>query len=297
MVSLFPKFLHANCRHIFIYLCLALYICMTVLYLRYIWLYSILVKLSGDVEENPGPKPKPCQSFSICHWNVNSVSAHNFSKVSLLRAYVSIHKFDVICMSETFLNPDAASDDDNLKTERYNIVRPDHPSNSKRAGVCIYYNHSLALKILDIKYLQVCIVFQVLIADKPCNFISSYRSSSQPTDIFDEFTDNIELPLDEVANHNLFLVVVLGDFNVKSENWYKQDKTSYKGAKIDTLTTQLGLQQIVKGPAHLLAESFSCIDLIFKSHQTLVMEPGAHSSLHLNCHHLIIEILRGLTKM
>ena len=108
VVSLFPKFFHANCKHIFIYLRLALYIFMTVLYLRYIWLYSILVKLSGDVEENPGPKPKPCQSFSTCHWNVNSVSSHNFSKVSLLRAYISIYKFDVICIFETFLNSDTA---------------------------------------------------------------------------------------------------------------------------------------------------------------------------------------------
>ena len=73
IVSLFPKFFHATCKHIFIYLRLALYIFMTVLYLRYIWLYSILVKLSGDVEENPGPKPKSCQSFWIYHWKVNSV--------------------------------------------------------------------------------------------------------------------------------------------------------------------------------------------------------------------------------
>ena len=113
---------------------------MTVLYLRYIWLYSILVKLSGDVEENPGPKPKPCQSFSICHWNVNSVSAHNFSKVSLLRAYIPVHKFDVICISETFPNSDTGFDDDNLKIEGYNIVRSDDPCTSKQGGVCIYYN-------------------------------------------------------------------------------------------------------------------------------------------------------------
>ena len=157
IVSLIPKFFYTNCKHIFDYLRLALYIFITVLYLRYIWLYSILVKLSGDVEGNLGPKPKPCQSFSICHWNVNSVSAHNFSKVSLLRAYISIHKFDVICISETFLNSDTAFDDDNLKIEGYNIVRSDHPSNSRRGGVCMYYNHSLALKILDIKYLQECV--------------------------------------------------------------------------------------------------------------------------------------------
>ena len=65
--SLFPDFFHANCKHIFIYLRLAFYIFMTVLYISCIWLYSSLVKLSGDVGENPGPEPKPCQSFSICH--------------------------------------------------------------------------------------------------------------------------------------------------------------------------------------------------------------------------------------
>ena len=101
----------------------------------------------------------------MCHWNVNIVSAHNFSKVSLLRAYISIHKFDVICISETFPNSDTAFADDNLKNEGY-IVRSDHPSDYRRGGVCIYYNQSLALKILDIKYLQECIVFQVLITNK-----------------------------------------------------------------------------------------------------------------------------------
>ena len=94
-----------------------------------------------------------------------------------------------------------------------------------------------------------------------------YQSPSQPTDIFDQFADNLELALDEVANHNPFLIVVLGDFNVKSENWYKHDKASYEGAKIDALTTQFRLQQIIKKPTHILAESSSCIDLILASHQ------------------------------
>ena len=71
------------------------------------------------------------------------------------------------------------------------------------------------MKILDIKYLKECIVFLVLIANKLCNFITFYRSPSQPNDIFDQFADNLELSLDEVANHNPFFIVVLADFNVK----------------------------------------------------------------------------------
>ena len=163
-------------------------------------------------------------------------------------------------------------------------MRSDHLSNYRRGGVCIYYNQPLALKILDIKYLQECIVFQVLIASKLWNF---NRSPSQPTDILDQFADNIELTLYEVANHNQFLIAVLGDFNVISENWYKHDKTSYEGVKIDTLNTQFGLQQIIKEPTHILAEPSCCIHLIFTSHQNLVMESEVHSSLHPNFHHQI----------
>ena len=74
---------------------------MTVLYIRHICLFSILVKLSGDAEDNLGSKPKSCQNFSICHWNINIVSAHHFSKVFLLRVYISIYKFDVISISKT----------------------------------------------------------------------------------------------------------------------------------------------------------------------------------------------------
>ena len=33
------------------------------------------VKLSGDIEENSGPKHNSNQSFSICHWDLNNISA------------------------------------------------------------------------------------------------------------------------------------------------------------------------------------------------------------------------------
>ena len=99
-------------------------------------------------------------------------------------------------MSETFVNSDTAFDDGTLKIEGYNIARSDHPSNSEWGGVCVYYNQSLGLKILNIKYLQECVVFQVLITNKLCNLISLYR---------------------------LYIYI------------YKHDKTSYEGAKIDAI--------------------------------------------------------------
>ena len=53
------------------------------------FMFSILIILiiCGDTEHNSGPKKnKSCNNFSLCHWNLNSIAAHGFSKLSLLEA-------------------------------------------------------------------------------------------------------------------------------------------------------------------------------------------------------------------
>ena len=121
-----------------------------------------------------------------------------------------------------------------------------------------------------------------------CNFLCLYRSPSQTRDTFETFADNLELTLDTLTNNNPFLIVAIGDFNAKTTNWYKNDTTSYEGLKIDAITSQFGLQQLINEPTHLTGNSSSCIDSIFTSQPNLVMESGVHSSLHPNCHHQIV---------
>ena len=75
------RFLHRSLFH-------SLYFISVVSYIHHGWLYSLAIKRSGDIEENPGPKPNSCDCLSICHWNLNSISAHNFIKLSLLRDYI-----------------------------------------------------------------------------------------------------------------------------------------------------------------------------------------------------------------
>ena len=96
---------------------------MIFLYANHSWFLKIAVKLSGGVEQNPGPKHRSSQSFSICHWNWNSISVHNYIKLSLLRAYLSIHEFAVICTSETYLNSDTSAVDENLEIAGYTLIR------------------------------------------------------------------------------------------------------------------------------------------------------------------------------
>ena len=93
-------------------------------------------------------------------------------KLLLLTAYLSTHKFHVICISETYLNSDTSTVDENLEIAGYTLNRAEHPSNTKRGGVCIYYKYSLAFKFLDIFYLEDCINFEISFRGKLCNFIS-----------------------------------------------------------------------------------------------------------------------------
>ena len=101
-------------------------------------MYFVTIKLSGDIKENPGPQPKSRGSLSICHWNLNSIPAHNYMKLSLLRAHIS----------------SISSNDSNLEVPGHTLVRADNPNNTKRGGVCIYYLNSLPLKVLDIQFLK-----------------------------------------------------------------------------------------------------------------------------------------------
>ena len=96
-----------------------------------------IIRLSGDIEENPGIKRSSDQSFPICHWNLNSITARHYLKISLLRAYISLHNFDVVCISEKYLDSTAALDNENLEIAGYNLLRADHASKSKRGGVCV----------------------------------------------------------------------------------------------------------------------------------------------------------------
>lgn len=226
----------------------------------------------GDIEINPGPKPNSKQSFSICHWNLNGITAHNYAKVFLLKAYVTIHKFDVVCISETYLDPSTPSNDDNLEITGYTLVRSDHPSKTKGGRVCIYYKNYLPLKIVNINYLNECIRFEIKIGNKLCSFIILYRSPSQSQDEFETFLDNLELNLESSLQTNPFVVTVLGDFNAKLNNWFQHDHSTPEGISIDNIVTQYGLHQVINEPTHILETSSSCIDLIFTSQPNLIAE-------------------------
>ena len=127
-----------------------------------------------------------------------------------------------------------------------------------------------------------------MVGNKPCNFIALYMSPSQSQDQFESFKENLELNLESAVQNNPFLVVILGDFNAKSSNWCKNDRTTSEGKVIENISSQFALHQVINEPTHILETSSSCIDLIFTSQPNLIIESGVHPFLHSNSHHQII---------
>ena len=93
----------------------------------------------GDTELNPGPKNRNSgYNFSICHWNLHSIKVDNIAKLNLLQAYNAIHKFDMICLIESYQDSYASSDNDNLCIKDYKLLRADHPGNVKTGGFRLF---------------------------------------------------------------------------------------------------------------------------------------------------------------
>ena len=177
-------------------------------FLQYVLILNYLIKLflnllltHGDIEADPGPRGKHSQYFSFCHWNLNSLSAHNYEKVPLLEAFNTLHKFDLICLSETYLDSSISIEEKSLIIDGYKLLRADHPSDTKRGGVCIYHKESMSVKVLNLSQLPECLVCVVSIHNKKGYFVTLYRSPSQSHDCFQNFLKEFEKLLSSVTKN------------------------------------------------------------------------------------------------
>ena len=61
--------------------------------------YLIILNRTGSIEKKSS-KPSSCQSFSVCHWNLNRILTYKCMKLCLWQAFIIVQNFDVICLSE-----------------------------------------------------------------------------------------------------------------------------------------------------------------------------------------------------
>ena len=254
----------------------------------YIFFELSLLLLAGDIESNPGPREKD-NTLSISHWNLNSVWVDNFSKIAQITAFLSAHKFDIFCVGESFLNSSITNDDSRLKINNYELLRCDHPSNSKIGGVCLYYRDHLSVERRpELSSLDECLVCEVRSGSKKLLLCLLYRTPSQDAEEFSAFKQKWEETIKNIYDASPTLSIFIGDFNARNSVWWTGDITNSEGEDISDLAMQYGLHQLIDEPTHLRPGcSPSCIDLIFTSSRTLVLESGVLPSLNSRCHHQI----------
>ena len=123
--------------------------------------------------------------------------------------------YNIICLSETCLNHDTLSGNDNLKIPGYELIRVNQPSNQKRGGICIYHKDFFPIKVNNVSCLKECLNFSLSVHGRQCNITLIYCSPSQSSEEFDTFLSNFELLLDYIANRNPFVSIIIGDFNAR----------------------------------------------------------------------------------
>ena len=197
--------------------------------------------------------------------------------------------FDIICLSEAFLNSSLDSEDDRLKIEGYNLIRSDHPSGSKKGGVCVYYKEHIPLvRRDDLCTLSNCFVTEIRLQNEKCFLTCLYQSPSQIQHKFENFCTNLDTLVDHMNNELPMCSVITGNLNARCSKWCNKDITNSIGREIDTLTSSAGYKQIINKPTHIVNNLSSCIDLIFCNNLNPLSNYSVDLSLFENCHHNII---------
>ena len=110
------------------------------------------------------------------------------------------------------------------------MIRADHPSNTKREGVCIYYNEKISVMQINNISLPECLACEIVIGKKKGYVITLYRSSSQIQGSFEHFLLSLEHILGKIIrNQDPAFKILLSDFNARSKIWWVHKLTNNEG--------------------------------------------------------------------
>ena len=154
---------------------------------------------------------------------------------------------------KTFLNSSVETNDDRISIDGYNLRRADHPIDSKRDGVCIYYKEHIPLvKRHDICTLDNCLVSEIRSQGKKCFLTCIYCFPSQSHDDFDDFYTKFDLLLRNINHEFPLYSIVTGDFNARCSRWWQNGITNSARQEIDSFTLSVGCKQIIDKSNHVV---------------------------------------------
>ena len=126
---------------------------------------------------------------------------------------MNVNDLDIVCLSETFLDSSIPIDDNRLSIPGYSMMRADHPSNTKRSGVCLYYKeHFLIIWRDDISNLKEFLVTEITIKMNDVSSRAYIGLLAKIVNSFSPFVNNIN-------SLNPAISIITGDFNGKCSKW------------------------------------------------------------------------------
>ena len=160
----------------------------------------ILIRLSGDVETNPGPRfdIKECRTrgLKVCHLNARSL----LPKIDTLRLLINKNPFNVIAVSETWLKPTVSNAEININN--YSITRQDR-TDKTGGGTAIYVRNGIPYRsrtYLQKNGIETCWI-EIIRPNTKSLFISSvYRP---PDANVDNFIENLNNGISIIQENNV----------------------------------------------------------------------------------------------
>ena len=110
---------------------------------------------------------------------------------------------------------------------------------------------------------------EITVKIERCFLTCLYRSPSQNCEQFQSFCDSLDILMNNINSLNPAILIITGDLNGKSSKWYS----------FDTITSTASYSQIIDKPTHFINNSSSCIDFIFPSNPSIMVDSGIEKSL------------------
>ena len=256
-----------------------------------------LLHICGDIEINPCPNEahQTEKSIKFLHVNVRSILAdgdttQGITKLDEFKTFVYSHDFDVIGLSETWLDDCDTIDSDKLLLTGY--LPPIRKDRSRHGGgVCAYIRDEFAARQMSLSRLAVnieaiCIEYQVNGAKN----LLCITYKLPDTDTLD-YLDGIDSLLSISAYNDIHL---MGDFNCKHDLFCPTDRTTTDGRLLKAFFDAREFAQVVHEPTRFQQNYASCLDLVFTNRPTKIDNVTVHPQIN-NCDHCPVSVTLSTT--
>ena len=164
--------------------------------ITFIYIFVLLL-CHGDIEPNSGPKKLKKIVYGL--------SAHNFSKLTHLKASITMNKHDF--KNTWILQPCWSARN---RWIQFSSCRPSHQYKNRRS---FYYKESLPGRVISLPYFKEALLLELTHNNKKVIVSVNYRFLNQNNSEFDLFLSNFEKLLRGVSKFKPSLSLIAGDFN------------------------------------------------------------------------------------